>query len=155
MASTSRRTRRRINVGKPQATPPSGLFLNSELEARFNADFVHRTIVEGKQFDPVFFSDNGLNITRVFRFQGILDFLCIKENIYPRLIRLFYDNLHHPLDEDGMTDKTRLVTYLNGNIISFTKDDLARIFGFNRQNSTIVPYNYEGLFGYTREKLEL
>ena len=108
--------------------------------------------MEDKQFDNELFSTNGLKIHALFRKQCIVNFLSIKENVYPRLVRLFYANLHHPINEDGKVGKSRLVTLLNGRTINFNKTDLGVIFGFPTNNVTDVPSNFENLLGLERSK---
>lgn len=101
MALNSRQFTRRYILepdSPPRAQDAPPLFINNDLEARYHANFVHRAIVEGKQFECVLLSKNGLRITHVFHQQGIVNFLCIKENIYPKLISLFYANLHYPMN---------------------------------------------------------
>lgn len=76
--------------------------------------------------------------------------MSIRELVYPRLIRLFYANLQHPVDDNGIIDRTRLVTLLNGRTISFSKEDLVGIFGFPTHNMTKVPSNFGNLLGFNR-----
>ena len=160
MASSSRRQRRRIiredspeeeQHQQPPPAPLPPLFFSEEFEAKFNNDYSTRTIVEGKQFNVELFSSNGLQIHALFRRQCIIKFLTIKENVFPRLVRLFYANLHHPIDDNGDMDRTRLVTMLNGKTISFTKTDLVGIFGFPTNNVTEVPSNFGNLLGFNRD----
>ena len=86
----------------PQQTPLKLLFFSNEFEAIFNTDYVTWSIVKSKQFNSELFSSNGLKIHALFRKQCIVKFSSIKENVYPWLVRLFYANLHHPFDNNGV-----------------------------------------------------
>ncbi|KAM7511002.1 hypothetical protein LguiB_009877 [Lonicera macranthoides] len=134
----------------PQVPLPP-LVISDEVVVKFNNDYSTRIIVEGKQFNFELFFSNGLNITALFRRQGIINFLSIRENVYPCLVRLFYANLHHPMFDNGYPNKANLLTLLNGRKISFNKVELAEIFGFPTNNVTEVPSNFGNLFGFEKQ----
>lgn len=61
----------------PTQVPLPPLFISDQVEANFNNDYSTRTIVEVKQFNVELFSSNGLNVSALFRRQGLINFLSI------------------------------------------------------------------------------